>query len=70
MALLGLLSVAIVGWAVWVFADGADWILELMFQSVSSTTSFSILCSVFGLIAFLSFWGAKRLFPRKGGCRV
>ena len=58
---LGLFSAIIVGWAIWVFASGYGWLFELMFQRVSSTASFRALCSVFGLIALTSFWGAKRI---------
>jgi len=60
IAALGLLSTAVVGWTIWVFSTGNGWLLDLA-MSLSPTTAFAALCSVFGFLACLSFWGARRV---------
>jgi hypothetical protein len=65
MVMAGLVAVAGAAWAIWVIADGDTWILELMFQRVSAETSCAIICVISGIIASASFWGARRVFPRR-----
>ena len=64
VGILGMVSAAVVGWAIWVFADGDDWLLELMFNTGTATVPFVLICVVFAPLACVSFWGAKRIFPR------
>ena len=60
IGVFGLLSAAVFGWTIWVFATGNGWLLDLA-TSLPPTTAFAALCSVFGLLACLSFWGARRV---------
>ena len=60
IAFLGLLSTAAVGWTIWVYSTGDGWLLDLA-TSLPPMTAFAVLCSVFGFLAWLSFWGARRV---------
>ena len=60
IGVFSLLSAAVVGWTIWVFATGNGWLLDLA-TSLSPTTALAVLCFVFGLLACLGFWGARRV---------
>ena len=58
-----LLAIASIAWATWVLATGDGWLLDLMF-SRPPVGAFALLFSVSGVLACLSFWGAKRVFRK------
>jgi hypothetical protein len=64
VGMLGMVFAAVVGWAIWVLAEGDDFLIEFMFNSDSAIKPVILLCVVFGPLACISFWGAKRIFPK------
>jgi hypothetical protein len=63
IAALCLCAVATMAWATWVFAAGDGWLLDLML-SRPPVVAFTLLCSVSGILACLSFWVARVVFRK------